>query len=178
MLRLDDYIEQIEVRVLESTVGQQVLASYRSLSDHEQLLAKAAIMVVALLLIIALLVLPPLGYVSRARAEYVDARADLSWIQAHANAAHSAVVAHAPGASSESLLATVSASAQSHGIKLHRFSPTGESGARVRIDDISFERLARWLQELLRSGTVTLDRITITHGEQPHLVSASIELHG
>lgn len=178
MSRLDDYIERLEVRLLESTAGQQLLAGYRSLSDYEQLLAKTAIMVVALLLIIALLVLPPLGYVSRARAEYVDARSDLSWIQAHANAAHSAVVARSPGTNSKSLLATVTASAQNHGIKLRRFSPSGEGGATVRIDDINFDKLARWLQELMQHDAVALDKITVSHGNRPHVVSASIELHG
>lgn len=178
MAKLDDYIEQLEVRLLESTAGQQLLARYRGLSDYEQLLAKSAIMVVSLLLIASLLVLPPLGYVSRARAEYVDARNDFAWINVHAGAAHNAAVAHATGANSESLLKTVTVSAERHGIKLRRFSPSGEGTAQVRIDDINFDRLTGWLQELLQSGTVVLDKITISHGSKPHVVSASIELRG
>ncbi len=81
----------------------------------------------------------------------------------------------APSVDGQSLLSTVSGSAQKFNIKPNRLQPEGSDGVSVWFNAVGFNKLIRWLEDLSKQGFV-VKQISIDREEESGTVNARIIL--
>jgi hypothetical protein len=116
MLVLRDHIERLEIRLLESTVGQRCLAWYRRLPDRDQLLFNLLMGLTLAALVIVGAVLPSARYVLESVSDYQTARDDIEWLRANEKAALAIASADSSPVDANTLLSKTVASAKEFGI--------------------------------------------------------------
>jgi general secretion pathway protein M len=79
-------------------------------------------------------------------------------------------------ATGQSLLSSVSGSAQSVGIKPSRLQPEGSEAVSVWFDAVAFTKLMLWLERLESGQGIVVRQITIDRRELPGQVSARLVL--
>lgn len=79
-------------------------------------------------------------------------------------------------ASGQSLLSSVSRSAQSVGINPSRLQPEGSEAVSVWFDAVAFTKLMLWLERLESNQGIVVRQITIDRREAPGQVSARLVL--
>ncbi len=112
--------------------------------------------------------------VPRDRARLIVMRAQalqVNQLRSSGNAVH---------ASGGAILATLEETAATEGIKqaLTRMEPDGPTGARVTLQGVRFNSLARWLNELQSHDGVRVENASIDAQPSPGLVNAHLQLRG
>lgn len=136
-------------------------------------------------LIFVLLVEPTLEARNQAEQRLAESRAQLNWMQEHADAVarqaradgedRDAGSAPRPGGS---LLAHVDASARAFGLAdaLQQVRPASGDGVDVRMEDAAFDELMGWLGELETEGGVVPVRLALERGSRGGHVNADLQL--
>jgi general secretion pathway protein M len=77
-----------------------------------------------------------------------------------------------------SLTAFVDQSAQAHGLKAHvrQLEAEGNNAARLTLDNISFNELARWLAEMQQQSGIRVEQAQLEAQSSPGLVSGRLVL--
>lgn len=136
-------------------------AWFNGLSEREQRLVMIAAAAV-LGMLVYLLIWQPIQQKRSSAQSYLDSvQADLSWMQANAAAVQQyqrsgtsqQVVARPKG---QSLLSLVDSSARSAGVteNIRRIQPSANKGVLVQLQDIAFDSLLIWLDQLRRQAVV------------------------
>ena len=120
--------------------------------------------------------------VERLQQQIAAQRADLAWMR---NAAQEvkrlggAAVTQAPNRTREQSLSTlVDQTAKAAGLEaaLKRVEPQGDVGLRVRLEQVSFDRMLLWLGELEREYGIEIDTAVIDRQADDGLVNARLIL--
>lgn len=141
--------------------------------------AALKLMAVTLLLLLGyLLVWVPVHEFADSRRADRDRQLELlQFMRASELQARAAAASPAGRAGGQSLLSTISRSAQAFGIKPNRLQPEGDGGVSVFFDAVSFNDLARWLEKQVADG-ITVQQLAIDRDEAPGRVNARIVLRG
>jgi len=78
--------------------------------------------------------------------------------------------------SGQSLLSTISTSAQNFGIELQRFEPRGDNKVNIWLDKVSFNQLMLWLSDLNVKFGVSAEQVNIDKSDRPGEVTARLSL--
>jgi general secretion pathway protein M len=86
--------------------------------------------------------------------------------------------ASAPGSASqgETLTQLVDQTVASNQLHMSRFQPGSTGDVQVRFDNVSFDQVLRWLNELENKHGVTLREFGVSPGSGPGLVNVSVRL--
>jgi general secretion pathway protein M len=127
------------------------------------------------------LLLNPLYSASAATANRIDTKRNtLAFLRVAAAeiAASGDAPADRPDLSGQSLVVVVDRSARQAGLgaALTRNQPVGDDGIRVRLDDASFESVARWLATLNASAGLAIESASFDRTPAEGRVNASIVL--
>lgn len=135
----------------------------------------------ALVMVIWGLLLNPLFSASAATANRIDTKRNtLAFLRVAAAeiAAGGDATAARPDLTGQSLVVVVDRSARQAGLgnALTRNQPVGDDGIRVRLDDASFDAVARWLATLNASSGLAIDSASFDRTPAEGRVNASIVL--
>ena len=127
------------------------------------------------------LLLNPLYSASTATANSIDSKRNtLAFLRVAAAeiAASGDAPADRPDLSGQSLVVVVDRSARQAGLgtALTRNQPVGDDGIRVRLDDASFDAVARWLATLNAGSGLAIDSASFDRTPAEGRVNASIVL--
>jgi general secretion pathway protein M len=137
--------------------------------------------VLALVLIYALVVDPFQQALAGLQQSVASQEETLAWMR-QASAEIKRLRAAAPGArsvSGQSLMSLIDASARSTGLSgaIKQIRPEGQ-GVKVRLEEVAFDDMLRWLDQLQRNHGVGLGSLVMERLAQPGRVNASVTLEG
>lgn len=155
-------------------------ARFEALQPREQLLVAAAGLMLALFLVY-LALWQPFALARAHRADELSAAralaARIEQIGAQAQAGRPAGGAPVVG-NDVSLLAAVDQASKDGvlGKPLSRINPDGDKQVRVWIDDVPFDALLRWIDDLQTRYAVHIDNVAVERRPAPGVVSARLSL--
>jgi general secretion pathway protein M len=141
-------LEHCEILLLESPLGQRMLAAYRRLPDHEQRLVWVASIFAVVSLLVLLLLAPASRYAVEGMRHYQRASTDYHWLLAHQDQAQQIAAARRAAAAHPDLQPTLLASAQANGLQFSRYEDIASGGLRLWLDDVAFADLMAWIDNL------------------------------
>jgi general secretion pathway protein M len=163
-------------RIAATATAQRIWAWYESATPREQLYLKVGAAAVGALLIWLLVLSPLMTFGERARADYLQQRETVAWMQANRHRVGGpAAQPRAPG---ESLLGIANQTARAVGLSFRRYQPTGDNGLNLWLEGVPFNQLMPWLETLELEHGVVANELTITRRDEPGLVDARIVLEG
>ena len=178
MQLLKDYLERVEIRVLESTLGQRTLAWYRRLPDREQFLFNLMVLGLLALMFVVVVLLPASRYAIDSVSAYQQAQDDYQWLLANEQGALQAAAVDGKPRDTNSLTSTVVSSAQAFGLEFRRYEPTADGDLRIWLEQASFDNLVGWLQDMANRHQLSVDNITISPESNNGLVNVRLEIKG
>jgi general secretion pathway protein M len=161
---------------------QKTVAQYDQLPARDQ--KALALMAVALLLGLLYFAVwrPVNAFHQEAVANHERARALVAWMEDNRAAIRGLAEnrGDAPAAGringSRALMSTVTSSANSAGITLQRFEPSGDDAIRLWLEDVPFSQLAAWLEGLTSEQGLLIDQASLDRSDKPGRVSARLTL--
>jgi len=137
--------------------------------------------VLALILVYALVVDPFQQALAGLQQSVATQEETLAWMR-QASAEIKQLRAATPGArsvSGQSLMSLIDASARSTGLSgaIKQIRPEGQ-GVKVRLEEVVFDDMLRWLDQLQRNHGVSLGSLVMERLAQPGRVNASVSLEG
>ena len=120
--------------------------------------------------------------VARLQQQVAAQRADLAWMRSAAQEIKRlevAAVTQGPDRNRERSLSTLidqTAKAAGLGTALKRVEPQGDAGLRVRLEQVSFDRMLLWLSELEREYGIEIDNAVIDRQVEDGRVNARLVL--
>ncbi|MHB8455423.1 MAG: type II secretion system protein GspM [Acidiferrobacterales bacterium] len=157
------------------------LARWRALEARERLALSIAASALAVFLFYVLLWSPMEHDLKRLRVEVPQDRARLTVMRAQAlQLAQLRASGAATHTSGGAILATLEQSAASHGLKqaLTRMEPDGATGARLTLENVPFNSLVTWLNELRTNSGVRIESASIDAQTSPGMVNVRLQLRG
>lgn len=160
---------------------QKLTAFYDQLSTRDQ----RALQVLALAFAVTVAYLgvwrPISDFRAEAMADMESSRELLEWVRSQETAARAvAEMDSEPGQQGSlgdaNLLKTVTDSADSSGMPLQRFEPSGDDAMRIWLEDVPFTDLTQWLAHLESKYGIAVDQASLDRADDPGLVDANITL--
>lgn len=153
--------------------------SYHSLAPREQNLITLMGVVIVIALVYLVLMYPAQNSVDSANKRLEAKQSLLQWMKANEDAALAAAKSTSgrrPAGGNQDILGAVNSSASRSQITLTRSEPEGRDKLRIWLDDVSFNKMIRWLHQLESSRGITVSSISLDAEKEPGLVSAKILL--
>lgn len=169
-------------KIRENPSIQKYTSQYDQLSRRDQLALRLLAIAVVIFLVYFLAWRPAVAFHERGLENRVKAEKLLVWMQTNqASIQNLAAQSGQNGGTSSinsgrELMATVTRSANSAGLSLQRFEPSGEDGMRIWIEDAPFNPIARWLEKLSNEYGIVIDQAAIDRDDKPGIVSARLTL--
>lgn len=129
----------------------------------------------ALVLVYLLCWKPSLAYKASAERAYTNSADLFNWVQENAPRARSLDSSAAGGANDASLLSVVGSTSRNHGIGLRRYEPNSNNGMRIWLENIPFNTLIVWLDDLSQNHNISIIQLTVDKRNSGY-VDARIEL--
>ena len=155
---------------------------WNRLNVRERWVLSGGGLALAVLLVYALAWRPWRVDVERLQQQIAAQRTDLAWMRAAAQEVKrldAAAVTQAPNRNRERSLSTLidqTAKAAGLGAALKRVEPQGDAGLRVRLEQVSFDKMLLWLGELEREYGIEIDNAVIDRQADDGLVNARLVL--
>lgn len=154
---------------------QQLLERYDHLSAQDQIALKGLSLFFALLILYAGIWLPANSYFEE-RSLFHQKQTELyQYLLSTEREARASSGQAKSSVSGQSILQTISRSAQKFSLKPDRLQPEGSQGVNVMFNDVSFNTLIQWLQNLNQQG-FSVRQISIERGDSPGVVTARMVL--
>jgi general secretion pathway protein M len=173
---VDDLLEQLRNRMAESTPGQKLWAYYETAAPREQIALKALGIFLSAVLILLLVILPLHHFNSGAIADYRAQRDTLQWM--HDNRAGISSDTQKQRAPDASLLTLANQSARNFGLVFKRYEPNANQGLNLWLEQVPFNQVVKWLEELERTSGVVAIEFTATRRDEAGVVDVRIVLQG
>lgn len=152
---------------------------FLALEQRERLFVGVGGVLATVMLVWGLLLNPLYGAAAAAQARVEAKRGTLAFLRGAAAelAGATDLPAAGPDLSGQSLVVIVDRSARAAGLgtALTRNQPVGEDGIRVRLDDASFDQVARWLDALNRSSGLAIESASFDRTPVEGRVNASLQ---
>lgn len=154
-------------------------ARWQQLSQRDQLLL-ALLAVVLVAYLVYQLAYRPLAD-ARDRLAAQNAAAQTSLLSVRQLAAELARIdaegGSQAGVPDMSLPQLVDSTAAAHQLRMSRFQPSAAGDVQIRFDSVPFANLLRWLHQLEQESGVSIKDLSLTPGNAPGLVNASLRLY-
>lgn len=169
-------------RIRELPAVQKLEAQFDQLPRRDQ--QALTVMLVALLLGVLYFAVwrPITGFHAEARADHEQARELVAWMESNRPAiqqlseTRSNVQSTSQIRDSRALMSLVTSSASESGIKLQRFEPSGENAIRLWLEDVPFNSVAAWLEQLTEEHGIVIDQAALDRADKPGMISARLTL--
>lgn len=154
--------------------------AFYGLKPREQYLVMGLGAVFALLLAYLLLIRPATGAVEASEKRLQAKQELLQWMKSNESVVMSSRggASGAPSLNGQDILGIVNSAASRNGIQLQRYEPEGQSKLRVWLENVSFNNLTRWLDQLQNNNGVSVSSISLDSGKASGFVSAKVLLKG
>lgn len=150
---------------------------YDSLADRERMVVNAVGVVVVLALIYLLLIAPAQKAANDARMRLAGQQNLLSWMKENESVARQAASKGGRVTKSDQPLQTiVTSTAGPLGVAIKRYENEGENKLRVSLEKVSFDKMARWLDQLENRYGLTIVNIAVDAESEAGLVTAKLVL--
>ncbi|WP_245555265.1 type II secretion system protein GspM [Hahella ganghwensis] len=153
---------------------------FYSLPSRDQASLKWLALAAGLFLIYMLIWVPVQSNLDSAKAAADQNYRDLVWMKENEGKARAIAKNQSsrPKAdlSGQSLLSTISSSAQRFKIELQRFEPRGDDKVNVWLDKVSFNQMMLWVGDLESKFGVKAEQVNIDKSDQPGEVKARLSL--
>jgi len=155
---------------------------FEALPPRDRAMVLGGSLLTAVLLAWALVWHPLVAEVRDLEDEVAGLRGQLDWMQqaaAEVRQLQRTVAGSRPqGLGGRSLLAVVDQSARSAGLAtgLKRVEPDGQARAKVRLEQVPFDNLMRWLGQIRRQYGIRALNVRLERGEGAGLVNARLTL--
>lgn len=156
---------------------QQMQRHYDSLSTREKRSVQFMVGALFLACMYFLIWQPSNQYMVSAREGMHNANDTFRYVQQNIGQASSAaqLMQNSQGPlDPQSMVSTISTAGKKYSVELKRFEPSGESKLRVWLEDVSFNSLVQWLQDLDKTHKLKVSEISIDRDEKPGLVNARL----
>ncbi|WP_404362925.1 type II secretion system protein GspM [Marinobacter sp.] len=168
--------------IREIPAVQKAVAQFDQLPRRDQ----QALTVMAIALLVGVLYFavwrPVTAFHTEALADHEQARSLVSWMESNRNAIEQ-LAENRPSArnasqisDSRALMSAVTSSAGEAGIKLQRFEPSGENAIRLWLEDVPFNSVAAWLEQLTDEYGIVIDQAALDRADKPGMISARLTL--
>lgn len=150
-------------------------ARWQELAPRERRAVSIAAVVFALFLVYALVWSPMQSTIARLRTSVPRMQTQLALMESQAREV-AQLRAHAPAVTqSGNLLSSLEQSAVSQGLRqsITRIDPEGGNAAHISFDNVGFNALLTWLNDLQGQG-IRVDTATIQRRDAPGMVSARL----
>lgn len=169
-------------RIRELPAVQKLVAQFDQLPRRDQ----QGLVIIGIALLLGLLYFavwrPVTGFHAEALADHEQARSLVTWMESN-RAAIQQLAENRPSArpatrisSSRELMSLVTSSASEAGIKLQRFEPSGENAIRLWLEDVPFNSVAAWLEQLTGEHGIVIDQAALDRADKPGMISARLTL--
>ena len=154
----------------------ELMSHYRALEKREQIaLLSLSVFLLSVFLYMGIW-LPANNYVKDSQVGHDRNLQLLTYLKSTESLARTSTGNTKGKTGGESLLSSVSRSAQSVGINPSRLQPEGSEAVSVWFDAVAFTKLMLWLERLESGQAVVVRQITIDRREKPGEVSARLVL--
>jgi type II secretory pathway component PulM len=150
---------------------------YNSLAPRDQRVLRFGALGV-LLIILVWVFLPLQHRLNDARARLQKQQSDIAWMQQVAPTLAAAGPGPVAAATQESLVVLIDRSARESGLaeSLAGSQPAGNGAMRVQLEHADFNLLTGWISRLSAQHGVRVEAASITAGNGPGVVNASVQL--
>jgi general secretion pathway protein M len=156
---------------------QQAVRHYDGLPSRDKKYLKAMVAALALAILYFLIWLPSQNYMLASRSQMGTAMETLEYVKQSIPQARLVAKLQNKTAGSldpQRIVSTISGAGKKYNIELKRFEPSGDSSLRVWLEDVPFNGLVQWLQELNKSHGLKVSEIAIDRDDKPGLVNARL----
>jgi len=154
---------------------QQFIDRYEHLSQRDRLALKGLLVFFASLFLYSLVWLPANDYFTD-RSLYHQNQIELhQYLLSSEQQARASTGQNSQSVGGQSLLQTVSGSAQKFSLKPDRLQPEGSDGVNVVFNNVNFNKLMQWLESLDRQG-FSVRQISIERSDVPGVVTTRMVL--
>lgn len=159
---------------------QKTSTRFHGLPKRDQLALKVLTLGIIIFMAFIFVWQPVQAFKESSKAASEQAYQDLVWMKENQAAARIAGRQQQGNqqrpVSAQSLLSTVSASAQRFSIDLQRFEPRGDSKVNVWLDRVPFDQMMLWLSDINQKNNIVVEQMTVDKTDQPGQVSARLSL--
>jgi len=149
---------------------------YTSLQASEQRMVMIATVFFSSVLIFILLIQPLNQHRNKLLKQIEAKQTQLAWMRENAARVQGASAAKPGPASRTPLNNLVAQSSSQYGLRISQIKGSDRDGVQVWFDDVSFDDLLRWLDQMESSYGVTLVSINIRGRDHNGLVRANVRL--
>jgi general secretion pathway protein M len=150
---------------------------YNGLAARDQRVLRFGAIGVLLIVVVGVF-LPLQNRLAAAREKLHKQQADIAWMQQVAPTLAAAGPGPVAAATSESLVVLLDRSARESGLaeSLTGAQPAGNGAMRVQLEHADFNLLTGWISRLSAQHGVRVEAASITAGNSPGVVNASVQL--
>lgn len=160
----------------------KMIARYDHLPRRDQQMLKLLVLALVLAVLYFMVWRPAAEYRENAVTTRNSAVVLLGWMQENRMAIRGLSANAGQGQRSSqiqdgrALMATITETARSSGLSLQRFEPSGDSAIRVWLEDVPFNQVAAWLEQLSQDYGVIIDQAAMDRRNTPGVVSVRLTL--
>lgn len=160
----------------------KLIARYDHLPRRDQQMLKVMVIALVLAILYFMIWRPAVEYRENAVSARNNAVVLLGWMQENRMAIRGLSASAGQGQTASqiqdgrALMATVTETARNAGLTLQRFEPSGDSAIRVWLEDVPFNQVAAWLEQLSNDYGIAIDQAAMDRRNTPGVVSVRLTL--
>lgn len=155
------------------------LQQYQALPDRDRLALKVLAAALCVVMLYFVLWLPAQNFKNESLSQLESAR-DLQGLvqanQATLGQLGGSAGNAAPALDGQQLVGAVTNMARQQGVALKRFEPSGNDSVKVWLEQVPFDKAARWLALLNKKLGISVKQITLEADDKPGIINARMTL--
>lgn len=165
MERMDHAFSPLKTKAMNTMTQNQLVkqgqAWFEQLPPRDQSVVKLLGLLLAAALIFTMVWVPAKDRKLAAEAKLNSEISLYKWIQDNSSRVSKSATSSRGGSQNQSILAVVNNSSRAKNISLKRFEPDGPKGLRIWLENVVFDDLVSWLEDLQFGQGVTVTQINI-----------------
>lgn len=161
----------------------RLLARYEQLPRRDQQALKLLLLALVAGFLYFGIWRPAASFHDQAQASRENAESLLLWMQENRQDIRQLAAAGGGGSQSGSriqdgrgLMTVVTRTAGEAGLSLQRFEPSGDSAIRIWLDNVPFNQVATWIENLSSEYGIVIDQAALDRQSEPGIVSVRMTL--
>ena len=151
---------------------------YDSLEEMERWIVNGIAALFVLVIVCLVLIVPAKNALSEAELKLSAQQGLMQWMQENEAVARMAAKGgNSSSSSNQPLQSIVTSTAPSMGVTVKRFEPESDEKLRVWLENVSFDKTARWLHQLESRYGVRIVNISVDAEREQGLINAKLVLN-
>jgi general secretion pathway protein M len=147
---------------------EKLLNSFNGLSERDQKAVKLLLLGLPVLIYL-LAIRPTFDYYKEGRETFIESSALLAWMQLHQGKVTQETAQRPQNLENKDIIQLISSEAEKQKVTLDRLQPVGKDQVRIYGENVSFEQLIQWLNQLEQQG-LTIEQLSIEKTSAPGIV--------